>query len=1740
MGMSPPKNYKEADEWLKIENIENFERPFSEYINFCEDLGVVPYVIGENEKYIMGKREVEGLNFISLNSAWFCRGNKDKGDLWIGLPQLKLMNAEKQLVNKKKYDEDKITIALHHHPPSWLNDSEDNSYGNRTNTYRYLSNRTHLILCGHVHGVVIEKPDRKYESARLFSVGATYSGNDYKNHCSILQIDKKERIVRRKSLLFDPNFEEWKIKLDESEYSLSSPPTSYTEKKELSDYYDYTTLVKKSREYVESYVKQKLSAISQTKNLPSIIDRKVAVHNIEERVNRTQDNKIDLNTNDKNIAFIDELVTVGNPTFLFGELGSGKSTLVSNYILELAEEMEGLIPLLIPARFFLDKNINSISDINSIISKFINDEVTPYKKGFNIEKTLLNKKEVVLVIDGFDELNKSLAQKLLFKTGRLAKDFARLRVIATGRPIELKGLDYSEWQCLEMISLSSNEREEILFHEAIADGLETYEAKKDSKTRLKILVENNELNGIATTPLILRLLRPHLTKNARNKTLGDLLYDIIQQRLGEWDAIQNREENIKDFKNEFPTPLSREKLLGEVAYKVYKSDSKSITKESLYKIIECEVNELSSKNKMISQGCQFFKNNFLQKNGDEFSFTLEPLFEFALGIYIYNRFNLNESIRLKSDNGYLWREFSFALTIARRKSAIGEMRDKLIIYFNEIFNWPNKASIPVTSILVYESRDKVLAEKVLIFLNKCDFRPIVFYQDFKSLSAIAIAYLIYLNEKKGFYWFYENYLNPIYPIDMSESRIFTPVLQNWIVFCDYKLTREQKNILSNIPKFHIESNSWGCNNLLPSLVMVLPDVFKIDMRLKLYAKNLSSNLFKQKARKYITKEFENFEQKVLLSLEIEAEKEKYDNSISELWLELSDNKPTISILNNLVRTINIDIDRVLLNEVKNRIGENNLKSYLKWCVLKNNKLASYAAILLYEMGEENLHLLGQGLLEGLHDGGKVKSAEEILNNIIKANEEKGLKWLVERFSKADGLNGAHSGYWRILLRELNNTDKKNENLLDTVIPYLGKFILPRYPEIRREFQILLSNDFNYKKILEKNLNSLNEIRRFNSACILVCSFPEEQKRAIEIVIKSVSRLSDYREWNKFCMKLSFGQPVLEHIKKILNSLLPLQKTFALCLLYHNDCNLNNDEFEELIEGLLGKGYLFDSNATIKDDNIDPILSDETAYEMLLFNLENENIDKAESAAQALLRYHEDKLSVKEYAQCFGMYFDRMSNVVLNNASEKMDEVIKDKEYKDEIMKTCIDKNNKEFKESFLFLYLKSFENKDIWKDILWKATFGKSFLGPNDMYSYFMWIYNKAKEDSIIREVLGKASIDFLDKSNIKENQRYNDEIFWIALFADEFGDLKQESLRKMLINYKSINEEIVASLLARLNYIPDEFEPKKQRYLIKKELVRKDNSENILEKDILEVIRDSNEIDQQFIKYIGIVLKNDIINEDKVTEIALKSKFGLLFATIIDFCRKDSFENYDWLANILTIELSRNYQNNEAASSLVISIKIIREVILKDSDKVNDYLKAIENKIRGEDNFRRTDLYKELLKVPHIFNINMLPGLFSEISDGFMNFDFELAYYLINFLLQDFSEDELKKVKSELKKVVRCINGQINKPYNRKYRGLSELVFSLSFFYFYDEKDLESEQLFLLGLKSIFIHDNSVKIKRKSPIDKYEKQFFAKDIMNIIYPLLDKVSPQIIHSCIKRGVESDNIEIAMCCKILFSLIKKR
>ncbi len=183
-------------ELLTIDEIRNRQDQFRFYNDICKKLNIEPlknfdtYTSKRTVPYVMGIKEIEGICFIVLNSAWnsFPRDDEnssDHGQLLLGRRPIKF------LLKDAKIPEEKLKVMLFHHPLAWLHEAEIRIYGKDQEkpTAALVRQNADIILNGHVHGG-IEPPDILANKTVVFGSGTLYTKDSHLNQFEIISINR--------------------------------------------------------------------------------------------------------------------------------------------------------------------------------------------------------------------------------------------------------------------------------------------------------------------------------------------------------------------------------------------------------------------------------------------------------------------------------------------------------------------------------------------------------------------------------------------------------------------------------------------------------------------------------------------------------------------------------------------------------------------------------------------------------------------------------------------------------------------------------------------------------------------------------------------------------------------------------------------------------------------------------------------------------------------------------------------------------------------------------------------------------------------------------------------------------------------------------------------------------------------------------------------------------------------------------------------------------------------------------------------------------------------------------------------------------------------------------------------------------------------------------------------------------------------------------------------------------------
>lgn len=206
----PPIKHEQADLLFKIPIPDSLSSPFKEYSAFCERLGLSKFSYGNVESYLFGVRNLHGLTFLCLNSAWFTKNDSDKGKLWLGQPLLMHLEAQKQLRVLETSSSDTV-VALLHHPFSWLHESENHQNDERKKTTEYLCCLSSILLTGHTHDNVTT-PTPLFNRCWHFPGGSSFASARYFNTFRLIRVSATT--LEHISYQHDPRTpnDEWSLK----------------------------------------------------------------------------------------------------------------------------------------------------------------------------------------------------------------------------------------------------------------------------------------------------------------------------------------------------------------------------------------------------------------------------------------------------------------------------------------------------------------------------------------------------------------------------------------------------------------------------------------------------------------------------------------------------------------------------------------------------------------------------------------------------------------------------------------------------------------------------------------------------------------------------------------------------------------------------------------------------------------------------------------------------------------------------------------------------------------------------------------------------------------------------------------------------------------------------------------------------------------------------------------------------------------------------------------------------------------------------------------------------------------------------------------------------------------------------------------------------------------------------------------------------------------------------------------
>ncbi|HZQ23313.1 MAG TPA: metallophosphoesterase [Terriglobales bacterium] len=1725
-----PADAAEADKILSFPLDTKYEVPFEGYTGFAKKFGIGELQVGGSTSSLIGHRNVEGISFCSLNSAWFCRDNTDKEQLWIGRPILDVLETHGQVLHTQKLATAPPTIFLLHHPKDWYHDSEVHARG-RTNTFDVVAGRCHLMLTGHTHGES-RRPDRNGGAAYIMTGGATYADATYTNSFSLIQVHDEKFIYR--TFDFDPQsaIREWRQSIEATDLffrdsvvqgGITGPMRFFPQ---LADYR------RACESHARKVIEAKSRALRPQGTLPHTIPAFVTIELVKLK---PQMDRPDQRQQARQVRpiFLGDAMRTTRRSLLLGDLGSGKSTLAATFAIESQERNQNAIALLVPAKMLLPGTHAetlrwpSVKEFISSLTSFVNDQIFPTASGFDLQDLLNWGREVAILIDGLDEVSLSVAREIVERLGQVVDHWSTVQVLATGRPIELAGLDHSRWQLCVPYPIQDDDKHQLFVEEAIADGKEGDSAISTASLALNRLRSTPELYLMADTPLFCRLLFGGLQSGTEHETetLGDLLYQLLTKRLKEWAASDQKVSLTPQFDAEYPDAGSRMKLLSDLVGALDRD--RPIREEEARSKLDALLPTIAnvSKAQLADQALRSFQSvGLIVLEGGRFELSLRSFDDLCRGYAIADTARTNPA-RLLSSNQTEWRSFAFAATVVRRLGWIEQVRPALCDCIKDILS--KTKDVPAAAYIVAEAQDHALAVCFIEKLAELGRRPLWFSYDdpIWPQAAQAIAESLRLASDQGFDWFFREYLDPQYPFVFAGSQLTEEVFNRWVALHIGKLTSKQQTDLTSMIVPHSSADSHQASSLVPVLALLLPQEFEAQKRLRYCIRLLESPLSRDAAEAVIRGEIDKGDPDRVLNL-FPATISNWDGAQNAtlLYLSLRDGRPPTQIVRAVItQKRGRRPDRQHLHTVqklKERLGDELFQRYCRWYLFEGDTaLSAGAAIQLFDLGERRLALLASPLIQALHDGGYLPQAEDILSELIAGEGHEATRVLATYIGETrhDGLGG-HSGWWRLLFRFIHDPNLRGPELLVHCMRGVGEFLLARYPEIRNSFrELVLSPQYErFRAAIHDALNDAEPEIRHGAAMVLVTSDPEMEGQALEIVVRFKSHRSHgaWFEWERYCLTLRFGTSVLSYLRSRLPFFSGPAQVFALAILVQNGIELDDAQFREFIEGALTTFY----GSPIADS----VRHSERIQKALLDIADTGKEEAARKAAELLLGNAKEKLDAKHYARCRVLTLDGSEWRNPEFAAE-LERMRNYPEYATLVVQEAEQQVQRGFKRALIEQIYEAQQNPSLWEDIVWNAICTPS--PGSRIGSQGQWILEFMLKVPDSRQAIGKVARKFLFDARISQGFNTDESSSWLALLAHEGGELSAEELGTVVDRIDPIDKCAFVPLVTRLGRAPGSTRQRRHSYSALPQISASDqiSPETATFERFLEFARPGGQFHPNFCSLIEQSLYNDPFSEEQLQTLTKKGEHGTLVAIVLAFAYGRS-PDPDWAIAVLGVKPPGAMQNEPCLRSILSRWENILFAAKADPTWRASYLEKLKEAIKPSQ-AHLSEIASEMLSIDPSLTPEHLDILLKHLIH--LYFDDQKLCATLSKLLADLKNEELlKDASSSVDSALADLDLQ---PWNADEMQPKDagafLMFPLLRWRITGLSDIVSRRVFLRGLKMALLPAR----RPEGNLAGWPSRFVG---IEDVAPLMQTASKAIIEDAIQHGSRMEDVELRALCRL--------
>lgn len=1345
-----------------------------------------------------------------------------------------------------------------------------------------------------------------------------------------------------------------------------------------------------------------------------------------------------------------------------------------------------------------------------LISTYANAQVFPSLSPISVQALLNKRIEILVIVDGLDEMPEGAPNLLLRRLYELPDHWPNVHVVATGRPVELAGVSFRDWQVIYPAQLSDQDKRDLLQYEALAEGKPGTEATRTAEALYAKLNGIPLVNAVATTPLFLRLLYPRLSqvKAGEAITIGDLLYDLAKQRAGGWAKKDQKSPIAPIFEDSFPDAIFRIEILALLALALRSRDRMAKDEAVMLLINSFKARGLSQESILAEQALEFFSRAGLLLVETFVAFPSQSFLELFQGVGIATKWRLGEQTTpLENDS---WRIISFACAVLRAQGIICVHREKITTYLAHLLR--SSVNVLPAAYIVAEAQDAPCADRFLSGLKKLPQHSLNVDWEAPAQSAQAIAFGL-KQAAGGFEWFYAQYLDPRYPVIHRGSGIVERIFAEWAALSRTHLSDNEHALLSAIVRPHIAAGSHHLFHVLPVLAALVPEAFTADERLWFRASLLDNDSFRDIAISELIARHKS-DPALVDSLFLHLARDGSARPAT-LWCEFNPSEqPNATITRALLVTqVNRRTDSAALQERIATLGRDSLMAFARWAVFDERpSVAAGAAIVLFENEYAPFSTIGRPLLRAMRDGGYFRRAEEVLDRLI-AHEGRAVLTEVagEIAAAADDMHGAHSGWWRLFLKYLRLAGDQAPDLLGGAAGGVGCFLLARQPEIRQAFRDLLTSDDGYKfaAALRHRLYSVNPSLRHGAAMILLVVSPETEATALEIVVQSRSRQShgSWHEWEEFLLTLSFGPSVLQHLHARYVRLDDHSQVLALAILARNGFSLTETEQRQLRTGLLDWRNW--------DLSRDVYLEKARSIQFLVEGMEENNVDLAARATAELVKTYPEHLSMQQLAKA--VLLSGVDKLHLFENEKWLKKFESDTDFQEAISKAreVIRKAGRE--EPLFALCSEALTNDARWADIVWRLMLDRRDSGFTEAEEAGQWLLEQARKSAETRASIGAAAATFLDDPRVREN-RWTDAVQWLAVIADECSPLPKDKLREVLVRHpEPIYSSAAAALIARLGTTPEDFRSKERIGGMPDFRSLQERRHAFADEDLVNFVRSSEGLHPDLCPAIEAHLVRAAKTQQQLDQLAVGGATGALVAVVFAYLYGVP-PQLDWVIRHISLSEKFAERRDRCRERLMECWRAGLRLANRDETFKTSLIGRLHTALEDNDtNF--FFLATSIFRLREGFTTEEAARVVTYYAAHASYYDYGLVVHFCEWLVSSkLSEDKSSNIVSSLERALVTMDGWSWEPEYNKRTCYPLLLFPVVLWCLSSSSTPSeiSVQVFLKGLKHLFTLPKRTHSGRRDEEDAVEAM---SDVMNVVA----RAPKSCLNAIALTGVKSDD-----------------